>query len=239
MSFAPWLDAPTTSPPTLAAAADPAVVTEVLEVLLERHLEPAGAQVTGRDELTARIPVAAGAVTAAVTELRTRGVLAGRDDALALTADGVEIATTAVRRHRLVERMLADLVGLEWWKVHHEAARFDGVISADVEAALIAQLGDPGTCPHGNPIPGSRNHPAHKDAVLLADAPIGPVHVIRVTETIEGDDEALQLLQSCGFLPGRDAELLERRDGWVQVAGTVHDAALPPHLAAHTYVAPR
>jgi hypothetical protein len=238
-----------------------AVVTEVLEVLLERH---GGTPVTIA-ELLDRIPVPAGHVHVAVRQLLGAGDAvaadgdvgdgdvatggdcadavvgpdAADDAAVILTDDGRRRAVAAVRRHRLVERMLSDLIGLDWWKVHHEAVRFEGVISADVEAALIEQLGDPGTCPHGNPIPGSRNQPAHPDAVPLADAPVGPVHVVRITETLEGDDEALQLLQGCGFLPGRDAEVKDRRDGWVEVAGTIHDAAFPHHIAAHTYVAPR
>ena len=215
------------------------VVTEVLEVLLERALADTGLPPVTLPELVERIPVPAPDVEAAVGHLGAMAAVELTTSGIELTPSGREHARTAVRRHRLVERMLADLVGLEWWKVHHEAARFDGVISADVEAKLIEQLGDPGTCPHGNPIPGSHNQPQHPDAVLLADAPVGPVHVVRITETLEGDDEALQLLQNCGFLPGRDAEIKDRRDGWVEVAGTVHDAAFPHHLASHTYVAPR
>jgi DtxR family transcriptional regulator, Mn-dependent transcriptional regulator len=238
------------------AGAKPAVVTELLEILLEQALAGADrggllssaalgdaaldpATAVALDALAARLPMPAVDVELAVVALVAAGDAVHVDGGVALTASGRERAATAVRRHRLVERMLSDLIGLEWWKVHHEAVRFEGVISADVEAKLIEQLGDPGTCPHGNPIPGSDNQPAHPDAVLLADAPLGPVHVVRITETLEGDDEALQLLQNCGFLPGRDAEIKARKDGWVEVAGTVHDAAFPHHIAAHTYVAPR
>jgi hypothetical protein len=63
--------------------------------------------------------------------------------------------------------------------------------------------------------------------------------VVRVTQTLVDDDEALQLLELSGFLPGREAEIKSRRDGWVEVAGTVRDAALPPHMARHVIVAPR
>jgi DtxR family transcriptional regulator, Mn-dependent transcriptional regulator len=212
------------------------LVTEVREVLLERDGDGLAVSL---GELCERLPVPAAHVEQTVAALLADGDAEVAGDGLVLSVGGRERARTAVRRHRLVERMLADLVGLDWWKVHHEAERFEGVISADVEAKLIEQLGDPGTCPHGNPIPGSGNAPSHPDAVTLAEAPIGPVHVVRITETLEGDDEALQLLQGCGFLPGRDAEIKDRRDGWVEVAGTVHDAAFPHHIAAHTYVAPR
>ena len=216
------------------------MVTEVLEILLEHHLEDATVTAS---TVANRLPVDPAVVDAAIVRLLDAGTarLVGdpAGEHLGLTTDGVEVATTAVRRHRLTERLLADVIGLEWWKVHHEAERWAGVVSADVEARLIDLLGDPGTCPHGNPIPGSTNAPAHPDAVLLADAPVGPVAVLRITETLEGDDEALQLLQNCGFTPGRDGEVQRNERGWVQVAGAHHDAALPPHVAAHTYVAPR
>ncbi len=68
---------------------------------------------------------------------------------------GREIATSIVRRHRLAERLLVDVIGLEWEKVHKEADRWEHAISADVEEKLVLLLGDPATCPHGNPIPGS------------------------------------------------------------------------------------
>ena len=63
--------------------------------------------------------------------------------------------TSIVRRHRLAERLLVDIIGLEWEKVHKEADRWEHAISADVEEKLVLLLGDPATCPHGNPIPGS------------------------------------------------------------------------------------
>jgi DtxR family transcriptional regulator, Mn-dependent transcriptional regulator len=223
-------------PPPAAPHVD-SLRTEVLEILLEHHL---AGTVAGEREISDRLPVAEVDVTAAIDRLEVAGTARREDDGIvALTEAGIERATTAVRRHRLTERLLADVIGLEWWKVHHEAERWEGVVSADVEARLIDLLGDPGTCPHGNPIPGSRNAPEHPDAVLLADAPIGPVQVLRITETLEGDDEALQVLQSCGFVPGKDGEVQRIERGWVQVAGARHDAALPPHVAAHTYVAPR
>ena len=72
-----------------------------------------------------------------------------------LTDKGRALATTVVRRHRLAERLLVDVIGLEWEKVHREADRWEHAISADVEEKLVVLLGDPATCPHGNPIPGS------------------------------------------------------------------------------------
>lgn len=223
-------------PPPASSQVD-SLRTEVLEILLEHHL---AGTIAPEREVADRLPVDRSEVAGAIDRLEAAGTARREDDGVvALTEAGIERATTAVRRHRLTERLLSDVIGLEWWKVHHEAERWEGVVSADVEARLLELLGDPGTCPHGNPIPGSRNAPAHPDAVLLTDAPVGPVHVLRITETLEGDDEALQVLQSCGFVPGKDCEVQRHERGWVQVAGARHDAALPPHVAAHTYVAPR
>jgi DtxR family transcriptional regulator, Mn-dependent transcriptional regulator len=211
-----------------------ALVTELFEVLLER----AGTTTHLADVLAVR-PLAAEQVERGFARLSDEGALEADSAGVRLTALGVTRATEVVRRHRLTERLLADVLGLEWWKVHHEADRFEHALSEETEARLVTLLGDPGTCPHGNPIPGSANQPTHPDEVLLCDAPIGPVHVVRVTGALEADDEALQLLQGCGFLPGRDAEVKARSGGWIEVAGTVHDAALPPHVTSHTYVAPR
>ncbi len=76
---------------------------------------------------------------------------------LSLTDSGRALGEKVVRKHRLAERLLVDVIGLEWHKVHREAGRWEHVISDDVEARLVELLGDPATCPHGNPIPGSRS----------------------------------------------------------------------------------
>lgn len=141
-----------------------------------------------------------------------------------------------VRRRGLAECLLHEVLGIEWWKVHREAMRFDAALSPDVEERIAVVLGDPGSCPHGNPIPGSANIPDQSGAIRLADAPIGAVEVVRIGAILEHDDEALQVLQACGFLPGRDAEVRQRRDGWIEVAGALSDAALPPHISRHTFV---
>ena len=214
---------------------DPNVVTELLEVLLDRRDR---GEPCRRDGLPAALGVTDAAVELAIAHLDAEGAVVEEDGRIGLTAAGYDLAVVAVRRHRLAERLLLDVVGLDWWKVHHEAERWEGVISDEVEDHIVDLLGDPGTCPHGNPIPGSRNRPDQSRAVRLDEAPIGPVEVVRISETLESDDEALQLLELCGFLPGRDAEVKDRRDGWVEVAGSVRDAALPPHVTSHTYVLP-
>jgi DtxR family Mn-dependent transcriptional regulator len=212
------------------------LATEALEILLEND---EARLATPLDELERRLPATAGEIAAAVGWLIAGGIARARDASLQLTDEGRIEATRRVRRHRLTARLLHDIIGIPWWKVHALTSRWERLVDTEVEARIVELLGDPGTCPHGNPIPGSANQPHFPDAMLLDDAPIGPCRVVRVTQTIVDDDEALQLLELSGFLPGREAEIKSRRDGWVEVAGTVRDAALPPHMARHVIVAPR
>ena len=218
---------------------DPAVehlATEVLEILLEND---AARLATPVDELHHRLPEPAADVDAADAALVGRGVATLREGSVRLTDAGRDMAVRRVRRHRLTARLLSDVIGIEWWKVHAATSRWEPLVDDEVEARIVDLLDDPGTCPHGNPIPGSANQPVHPDAMLLADAPLGPVRVLRITQTLVGDDEAMQLVQACGLRPGSEVELQRRRDGWVEVAGTVRDAAIPPHMARHVVVAPR
>ena len=126
---------------------------EYLEAILE--IEEEGT-VPIRARLVERLGLSAPAVSETVNRLVDHGYAELLDDrTLRLTPKGREVAISIVRRHRLAERLLVDVIGLEWEKVHHEADRWEHAISADVEAKLVLLLGDPATCPHGNPIPGS------------------------------------------------------------------------------------
>jgi DtxR family Mn-dependent transcriptional regulator len=212
------------------------LATEALEILLEND---EARLATSQDELERRLPATPDAVAAAVALLVGAGVARLRETSVQLTDDGRAEAVRRVRRHRLTARLLHDVIGIAWWKVHALTSRWEALVDDEVEGRIVELLGDPGTCPHGNPIPGSANQPFYPDAMLLDDAPIGPCRVVRVTQTIVDDAEALQLLELCGFLPGGEGEIKSRRDGWVEVAGTVRDAALPPHMARHVIVAPR
>ena len=212
------------------------LATEVLEVLIEND---EARLATSRDELERRLPDTPDDIAAAVGALVAAGVASTRDHLVQLTDDGRDRAFARVRRHRLTARLLSDVIGIQWWKVHAMTSEWERLVDDEVEGRIVDLLGDPGTCPHGNPIPGSANQPYFPDAMLLDDAPIGPCRIVRVTQTLVDDDEALQLLQLSGFLPGTEGEIKARKDGWVEVAGTVRDAALPPHMARHVIVAPR
>lgn len=130
-------------------------------------------------------------------------------DPLGLTDAGRHLAEVTVRRHRLAERFLSEVLHLPWDKVHHEAEVWENVISDDVEAAMWAAMDDPKTCPHGNPIPGSGYVPP----------PIKPVaemtagerrNVERISEELELDDEMMGYLDRSGLRPGAEVELVDR-----------------------------
>src|SRR5437763_4654332 len=187
------------SAPDRRARPYPSVVAELhdateeyLETILE--IEEEGIPPI-RARLVERLGISAPAVSETVNRLVEQGYAELLDDrSLHLTPKGRALATTVVRRHRLAERLLTDVIGLEWEKVHREADRWEHAISADVEEKLVALLGDPATCPHGNPIPGTKRGDDPRPTVPLADAAPGPVVVGRISEKMELDDKALQML---------------------------------------------
>ena len=165
---------------------------EYLETILE--IEEEGIPPI-RARLVERLGLSAAAVSEQVGRLIEQGYAELLDDrTLRLTEKGRELATSIVRRHRLAERLLVDVIGLEWEKVHREADRWEHAISAEVEEKLVVLLGDPATCPHGNPIPGSRSLQDSAPTTALTQAEPGRIQVTRISEKIELDDDALAFL---------------------------------------------
>ena len=209
---------------------------QYLQAILE--IEEEGV-VPMRARLVERLGLSAAAVSETVARLEQNGFVELLDDrSLKLTEKGREIAVSIVRRHRLAERLLTDVIGLEWEKVHREADRWEHAISADVEEKLVALLGDPATCPHGNAIPGSANHVDDADWVALDRAGPGPVAVTRISEKLELDDGALRMLADARLMPGCAAEILKRDDGDVVVRTPVREQVVPAHVAREMFVRP-
>jgi DtxR family Mn-dependent transcriptional regulator len=209
---------------------------EYLEAILE--IEEEGT-IPIRARLVERLGLSAPAVSETVNRLVDHGYAELLDDrSLRLTPKGREVATSVVRRHRLAERLLVDVIGLEWEKVHREADRWEHAISADVEEKLVQLLGDPGTCPHGNPIPGSRSAPTAPVGAPLATSAPGKVQVQRISEKAEIDDDAIAFLAQAQLIPGHDAVVVGPEDGGVRVQSDTGDQLIPRDLAALVYVSP-
>jgi DtxR family Mn-dependent transcriptional regulator len=210
---------------------------EYLETILS--LEEEGV-VPMRARLVERLGLSAAAVSETVGRLVDGGwvELAG-DRRLSLTTKGRGLATSIVRRHRLAERLLVDVIGLEWEKVHAEAARWEHAISADVEEKLVLLLGDPATCPHGNPIPGSLHSVPATPTVALAEAHVGPVTISRVSERLEMSDDALILIAAAHLLPGCEATVVDLDAEGVTVKTDTGEHRVPARVAESLYVLAR
>ncbi len=161
----------------------------------------------GRDVIAARLAehlgVAAPTVTEALRRLVREGyVTLNPRREIEFTERGREIAERIVRRHRLSERLLTDLLGVPWYDVHEEASRLEHAISPSVEAKLAALLGEPDTCPHGNPIPGSGS-PNLDSGHYLDVADVGDILMVeRITEQAEQDSRLLEYFHRNGIVPG-------------------------------------
>jgi DtxR family transcriptional regulator, Mn-dependent transcriptional regulator len=145
--------------------------------------------------------------------------------------------TTRQRRQMLVERLLVDVLRYDWASVHVEAEQLATAVSPEVEARIVAVLNDPGTCPHGNPIPGSRNAPDQSAAVPLMDAE-GLVEVVRIDDAVEEEPATMKFLEACGLIPGRWAEVTWAGSSGVHVVGARAHAVIPARTAQHTWVRP-
>jgi DtxR family transcriptional regulator, Mn-dependent transcriptional regulator len=201
------------------------------------NLEEEGSQVI-QARLAERVGHSAPTVSEMVHRLREAGYIEVSGRSISLTSTGRELATSVIRKHRLAERLLTDILGLPWHKVHAEADRWEHVISDDVEARLVEVLGNPATCPHGNPIPGSGGKP--EPATMLEDAQVGDrVRLSRVTELVEFDLEALVYLDEHGFVPGSEAVVAARApDGALVLEAKGGTVVLGAALARQLYVAP-
>jgi DtxR family Mn-dependent transcriptional regulator len=191
-------------------------VEEYLETML-------GLAEEGVPVIQARIAERLGRSAPSVSEMLDRliedGYVTREGRRLSLTESGRTLAEKVVRKHRLAERLLVDVIGLEWHKVHREAGRWEHVISDDVEARLVELLGDPATCPHGNPIPGSHSAAPAVATRPLADVDVGErVRLLRISEEVELNLGSLTLLDDGGFIPGAVALVGGRdKDGTVKV----------------------
>lgn len=153
-----------------------------------------------------RLQVSRPAVSEMIRRMEAEKLVATTGTAIKLTPQGEELATKVVRRHRLAERFLTDMLGLSWAVAHHEAGKWEHVISADVEDAMIRVLGDPTTCPHGNPIPGSDYHAP--DTSPLSQLGVGTdFTVARIPEELEFTPGLLEFLESATIQPGHTGKV--------------------------------
>ena len=147
-----------------------------------------------------RLHVSRPAVSEMMKRLEAEGLITS-DDGIRLTDDGRRLGERVVRRHRLAEVFLTEVLKLSWAEAHHEAGKWEHIMSDSVERALNDLLGAPTTCPHGNPIPGS-NYQA-PDSAPLSDVAVGSAfNVRRITEELEFAPGLLEFLEASAIQPG-------------------------------------
>jgi DtxR family Mn-dependent transcriptional regulator len=148
-----------------------------------------------------RLSVSRPAVSEMMRRLETEGLI-DTTKGISLTPDGLVLATKVVRRHRLAERFLTDILNLSWAEAHHEAGKWEHVMSESVEVAMDRLLGSPTTCPHGNPIPGSA-YVVETDSRPLAAVGVGDRFTVRrIPEELEFTPGLLEYLEASSLQPG-------------------------------------
>ena len=210
---------------------------------LEEYLETIfslGAE--GTEVIGAQIAESLGRSAPSVKEMLDRleedGYVTRQGRTVSLTERGHGVAVTVTRRHRLAERLLVDVIGLEWHKVHDEAGKWEHVISADVEEKLIALLGDPSTCPHGNPIPGSHGGVSRAERSLAGSQEGQEVILLRINEMIEHDETTLMAMDAAGFIPGQRGVVSARNnDGSIEITAAKGSLRLSKAVVSGLFIA--
>jgi DtxR family Mn-dependent transcriptional regulator len=167
-----------------------------------------------RARIAERLEQSGPTVSQTVGRMERDGLLVVAEDRhLELTDYGRELAIAVMRKHRLAERLLVDVIGLEWEHVHSEACRWEHVMSEAVERKLVNLLGHPTTSPYGNPIPGLDKlgagepaPPAEADLVRLDEVARrggGKVEIRRIAEYVQEDPDLIAELRVVGVVPGR------------------------------------
>jgi DtxR family Mn-dependent transcriptional regulator len=201
-----------------------------------------------RARIAERLKQSGPTVSQTVARMERDGLLTVEGDRhLELTAEGRRHATSVMRKHRLAECLLIDVIGMEWEEVHIEACRWEHVMSDSVERRIAALLGAPTTCPHGNPIPGLDElgtvpvDPALAGIGRLVTmeqaARLGPADAVvrRISEQIQPDADIMRVLREGGVQPGRTVKLAAEPRG-LRVTTEAGETSIDDMTARHVFV---
>jgi DtxR family Mn-dependent transcriptional regulator len=199
-----------------------------------------------RARIAERLSQSGPTVSQTVARMERDGLLHVESDRhLQLTDKGRHLAIAVMRKHRLAERLLQDVIGLEWDQLHIEACRWEHVMSDAVERRILALLDKPLVCPHGNPIPGLEDlglpFGRLPEATLLptlaasASTLSATVTVERISENLQPDAELMRTLSSSGLTPGHTITIIRVADG-VQVDAGDDRTVVKPTVAEGIFV---
>jgi DtxR family Mn-dependent transcriptional regulator len=181
-------------------------IEEYLEAVYRLEREGPGVTTSG---LASSLGVAPASVSGMLKKLAKDGyVTQVSRGAVELTPKGLEVAVRVLRRHRLAERLLTDILGMPWDEVHEEACMLEHAISGRVEKRIVELLRNPHTCPHGQPIPPADLSDPESTGEPLAQVPVGALANVRsVTEEFP---EILRYLDQIGLRPGVSVHVVEK-----------------------------
>jgi DtxR family transcriptional regulator, Mn-dependent transcriptional regulator len=210
------------------------------------ELEEEGA-VPLRARIAERLFQSVPTVSQTVARMERDGLVTVEDDRhLELTPAGRALATRVMRKHRLAECLLLDIIGLDWELVHEEACRWEHVISEAVERRLLDVLGHPQESPYGNPIPGlaelgegTPDVAFREGLVALSDVSVATKSVVvrRIGEPLQSDTALMSRLRRAGIRPNRPVAIT--RNGVRLLVGPEGDAIeMDDAVAAHVFVSP-
>ncbi|NUR95986.1 MAG: metal-dependent transcriptional regulator [Kribbellaceae bacterium] len=205
-----------------------------------------------RARIAERLHQSGPTVSQTVARMERDGLIKVEGDRhLELTDVGRKQAVRVMRKHRLAERLLVDVIGLEWEDVHAEACRWEHVMSDAVELRLLQLLGNPTESPYGNPIPGLEELQTSSQASGIEDFRIGVepldqvldnatgesvrVLVRRIAEPVQTDDGAMAVLRKAGALPGREVDSTLDAEG-VLVGSREAGGVISDETAGHIFV---
>jgi DtxR family Mn-dependent transcriptional regulator len=216
------------------------MITGSKEDYLKAILEAEG---EGEQVIAARLAqwlsVSAPAVTMALRRLKRDGLVSVRTDGrVQLTSEGRKIARRLAIRHHLIERMLHEVFGMTWYKVHDEAERLEHAVSSDFEALLSQKLGREAPCPHGNPpTPEHPNLKRKRGLLLLSETHPGSHYAVQ--SVYERDRQLGEFLDKLGIRPGAEIVVQHRNyDDTLSLATPSGKVSLGHTAAARVWVSP-
>lgn len=182
------------------------VVEEYLEAIYRLEERDGLAKTSA---LVKELGVAFGTVTNTIKRLEEEGLVIHESyKGIRLTEKGRKVALDVIRYHRLSERLLTDILKVDWSEVHEEACKLEHSISEEVASAIEARLGQPKSCPHGNPIPDKRGVIVIEKLEDLAN--LKPGEEARIVRIVREDPEFLRYLSELGLVPGAKVHVEER-----------------------------
>jgi len=225
-----------------------ATVEEYLETIYNMNMED---EVVIGARLAEKFRVAPPSVTEMLKRLVRDGyVEMDQKRQVKLTETGNQAAEAVLRRHRLTERFLVDMLGMQWHQVHEEACRLEHFISGAVEARVVTTLNHPTTCPHGNPIPGlvpnARSYLKDKGAIRLSKIAAGEqATILCISEVVEDEEALILYLHEKGLTPdtvltvlAQDSEESDENGESFKVQAEGREVSISKAAAAKIWVTP-